>query len=262
VLTLQNRSPRCAFLCYHSIAAEGPPFLSLSAELFERQLAWLARSGWRTGDSRTLDAVLSGRGPDARTAFLTFDDGFLDTYAAAFPLLEAHRAKATVFVLPPAAESGRLSWPELDAQAERYPDVMRAMSWKMIEELAAAGIEIGSHGLTHRHLDELGAEELREELLASRRVIAERLGSCRTVAYPFGAWRPEVAAAAADAGYDFAFTLPRGGQWGASRWSIPRVPIDHRDDEQRFARKLSAVGRLVFLSPLRQSVRTLRRAVR
>jgi peptidoglycan/xylan/chitin deacetylase (PgdA/CDA1 family) len=259
VFALGNRSASSVFLCYHSIAPAGPAFLSVSAELFERQLAWLQRLGWQTGDSRMLDGVLSGRRPKRRTAFLTFDDGYRDTYDAAFPLLRAYQAKAIVFVLPSAIESGHLSWPELEPYRARHPDVLRSMTWGMVEELAAAGIEIGSHGLTHRHFDCLRADELTEELVRSRDAIAARVGSCRTLAYPFGDWAPAVAAAAADAGYEFAFTLPSGGQWRTTRWSIPRVPIDYRDDERRFARKLSVAGRLVFLSPLRQGLRKLRR---
>ena len=49
-------------------------------------------------------------------------------------------------------------------------------------------------------------------LLDSRRAIAARVGACRTLAYPFGDWNSRVAAAARDAGYDYAFTMPRSGQ--------------------------------------------------
>jgi peptidoglycan/xylan/chitin deacetylase (PgdA/CDA1 family) len=259
MLTLRNRSSSCAFLCYHSIAPVGPRFLSISAELFERQLDWLRRSGWQTGDSATLDGLLAGGRPKTRTGFLTFDDGYRDTHDAALPLLKAYRAKAIVFVLPPALESGRLSWPEIEPHATRHPDMVRSMTWEMVEALSAAGIEIGSHGLSHRHLDRLAGDELREELLASRRAIASRVGACRTLAYPFGDWGLAVAAAAAETGYEFAFTMPSGGQWRASRWSIPRVPVDYRDDERRFALKLSVSGRLLFLSPLRIALRKRRR---
>lgn len=162
-LTLTNRSASCAFLCYHSIAPAGPRFLSISAELFERQLAWLRRSGWQTGNSATLDDLLAGGRPKTPTAFLTFDDGYRDTHDAAFPLLQAYEAKAIVFVLPPALESGRLAWPEIEPHQARHSDVMRSMTWEMVDALSAAGIEIGSHGLSHRHFDRLGGDELRED---------------------------------------------------------------------------------------------------
>ena len=260
---LTNRSASVAFLCYHSISNPGPAYLSVGAELFERQLAWLRRAGWETGNSAQLSELLGGRRPTARTAFLTFDDGYLDTHTAALPLLRAYKARAIVFVLPTAVDTGGpLAWPEVDGQQRRYPRVMQSMTWGMLEELAAAGVEIGSHGLSHRHLDRLEADELREELLDSRHRISERIGDCRTLAYPFGDWSPSVAAAAAQTGYEFAFTMPSVGQWRASQWSIPRIPVDHRDHERRFGLKLAAPTRSLLLSPVRTLRTRLREASR
>jgi hypothetical protein len=66
-----------------------------------------------------------------------------------------------------------------------------------------------------------------------------------------------VAAAAADCGYRFAFTLPTvTGQRQATPLSIPRVNVDYRDGERRFGAKLSPWGRRVLLS---SSVGALRR---
>jgi peptidoglycan/xylan/chitin deacetylase (PgdA/CDA1 family) len=67
--------------------------------------------------------------------------------------------------------------------------------------MAAGRIEFGSHTNLHRHLPGLPDEELRQELLDSRRRIAERLGSCDCLAYPFGEWDERVADAARAAGY-------------------------------------------------------------
>jgi len=260
---LTNRSRVATFLCYHSVAASGPPFLSLPPELFERQLALLRRRGWATGTSERLRALANGAADRRPTAFLTFDDGYADNHAAALPLLRAYDASAIVFVLPPLLDDGApLDWPEVATARERHPDVMRSMTWAKAEELAEAGVELGSHGLTHAHLDRVGPEQLRQELLDSRRRIEQRVGSCRTLAYPFGDWSAAVADAAADAGYEFAFTIPRGGQWTATRWSIPRLPVDHRDDERRFALKLSSAGRALLLSPARTTLQRAKGALR
>jgi hypothetical protein len=94
--------------------------------------------------------------------------------------------------------------------------------------------------------------------------VIERLGSCDTIAYPFGEWTPAVAAAAADCGYRFAFTLPTtSGQRDAGPLTIPRINVDYRDEGARFEVKLSRTGRRVFLSPrvhaLRGSAKRARR---
>ena len=246
---LRNRSSRAVFLCYHSVAAEGPRYLTVSRELFERQLGELERRGLRGGGLRELEDLAAGR-EVAPSAFLTFDDGFLDNHSTVLPLLRERGHRAFAFVLPPLVDRGApLAWPEVAEEARRHPATMRSVDWEMLAEMREGGFEVGSHGMTHAHLPGLDAERLREELLDSRRRIAERLGGCETLAYPFGEWSPEVAAAAAECGYRFAFTLPtKTGQRRAGPLSIPRVNVDYRDSGARLAAKLSPLGRRVYLS--------------
>jgi peptidoglycan/xylan/chitin deacetylase (PgdA/CDA1 family) len=259
---LTGRSAAAAFLCYHSVARGGPPFLSLPPECFERHLALLRRRGWGTGTSDDLRALVDGRRPDRPLAFLTFDDGFVDNHEHVLPLLRGYGMRAMVFVLPPLLETGAaLDWPEVAARRRAHPEVMRSMTWAMAEALAEAGTEIGSHTLTHPHLPALEGDALAQELLDARRRVAERMGRCDVLAYPFGHWSAPVAHAAARAGYAFAFTMPRRGQRGAHALAIPRIAIDHRDDERRFALKLSAPVRALLLSPLK-GMRAPTRALR
>lgn len=258
---LRNRSSGAVFLCYHSIAPAGPRYLTISAELFERQLATLRRRGLRGGDLGALEEVAAGR-PTAPTAFLTFDDGFHDNFETALPLLREYGFPAFVFVLPLLLEhGGAFEWPEMREDLRRHAGTMRSVTWPMLEEMKEGGFEVGSHTLSHPHLPRLSGEELREELSQSRAAIVDRLGSCDTIAYPFGEWSPEVAAAAADCGYRFAFTLPTvSGQRRATPLSIPRVNVDYRDDERRFAAKLSPWGRRALLSSAVGAIRRRRQA--
>jgi peptidoglycan/xylan/chitin deacetylase (PgdA/CDA1 family) len=259
---LRNRSGSAVFLCYHSVAPEGPRFLSVTQELFERQLDEIARRGLRTGGESELADVVAGRAIDP-TVFLTFDDGFIDNHRTVLPLLRERGLRAFVFVLPPLVDDGRpLAWPEVVADAKRFPETMRSVTWDMLGEMKECGFEVGSHGLVHAHLPRLDGEALREELLDSRRRITERLGSCETAAYPFGQWSDEVARAAADCGYRFAFTLPiKTGQWRSGAHSIPRINVDYRDEGRRFAAKLSPRGRRVYLSSTLGATRVRLRAL-
>jgi peptidoglycan/xylan/chitin deacetylase (PgdA/CDA1 family) len=256
---LRNRSSRATFLCYHSIAAEGPRYLTISADLFERQLALLRRNGIASGDLRSLAAAAAGD-LDGATAFLTFDDGFRDNFETALPLLREYGFDAFVFVLPPLVDNGgALGWAEVAADLRRHPLTMRSVTWAMLEEMNEGGFEVGSHTLTHPHLPELDDDALREELWESRVRIKQRLGGCDTLAYPFGEWSERVAAAAAECGYSYAFSLPtKTGQRRAGAHSIPRINVDYRDRERRFEAKLSAPGKRVILSPAIAAVRRLR----
>lgn len=257
---LRNRSAAATFLCYHSVAPVGPRYLTVSAELFEEQLEQIEARGLATGDLSTLEALAAGDAV-APSVFLTFDDGFLDNYETVLPLLRERGMRAFLFVLPPLVETGApLVWPEVAADAKRFPETMRSVTWEMLAEMGEEVFEVGAHTLTHPHLPELDQEALRDELSASRRMVKERLGACDTLAYPFGEWSPEVAAAARDCGYRFAFTLPTDyGQQGADELSIPRVNVDYRDSGRRFAAKLSPRGRAFYLA---ESTKAARRGVR
>jgi peptidoglycan/xylan/chitin deacetylase (PgdA/CDA1 family) len=257
---LGNRSGEATYLCYHSIAPEGPKYLTVSPELFERQLGVISARGLATGDLTTLEAIAAGR-PVAPAVFLTFDDGFLDNYETVLPLLRERGMRAFVFVLPPLVDAGSaLVWPEVAADAERFAATMRSVTWEMLAEMAAGGFEVGAHTLSHPPLPELGPEQLREQLWDSRARVKERLGRCDTFAYPFGYWNSAVAAAVAECGYRFAFTLPTDrGQRRAGPLTIPRVNVDYRDDGRRFAAKLSPRGRALYLS---ETTKAARRGVR
>ncbi|HEX2160770.1 MAG TPA: polysaccharide deacetylase family protein [Thermoleophilaceae bacterium] len=257
---LRNRSREAVFLGYHSVAEEGPPFLSVTPEAFERHLALLKRRGFRSGTLADLAHVAGGGRPDGKLAFLTFDDGYVDNYATARPLLEAYGFRAIVFLVPPLIDGGGpLVWERVERHVRDYPAVMRAMTWTMVESMAAEGHEFGSHTLTHPRLPDLDDERLRRELSESREQVERRLGSCEALAYPFGLWSPRVAAATGRAGYSYAFTLPYGAQTHADRLTIPRIAIDHRDDERRFGLKLTRAYRAFALSRGKPALRRLLR---
>ena len=253
--SLGNRTRRAAFLTYHAISDTGPAFLHVPPETFERQLALLQRKGWAPGTTAGLDALAAGERPAAPLAFLTFDDGYVDNVATALPLLRQYGFRAIVFVIPPMVDAGApLVWPEVADDQRAHPDVMRSMTWEQVGEMVEAGTQIGAHTMTHPRLSTLHGERLRQELVDSRRAVIERLGHCDLFAYPFGDLSAEVVRAAADAGYRYAFSQPSDGQARHSRLTIPRIPVDDRDDERRFGLKLLAPVRAGLLSPLKPVV--------
>ncbi|MFL5897553.1 MAG: polysaccharide deacetylase family protein [Solirubrobacterales bacterium] len=257
---LRGRSRGSVFLCYHSVTEDGPPYLSIKPATLQAQLRILVERGYRSGGRRDLDLLAGGGGAGSRIAFLTFDDGFRDTVTAALPLLREHGFTGMAFLLAGHLESGApLDWPEVAGEASRRPRLMRSVDWPMVEQLAEAGWDIGSHGISHARMTSLSDEELTQELLDSRRLLAQRLGGCDLLAYPFGAWDERVARLAAAAGYAYAFSLPFGEQLEATRLSIPRVMVDDRDASWRFRAKLTPLGRSALFSPVRPAVRRLLR---
>ena len=124
-------------LMYHGVAdeAEDPNHLCVAPDRFAEQMAWLKRRGLRGVSIGTLvDAMRSGR-PHGLIG-ITFDDGYVNVLEAALPELRRHGFTATMFIV-----SGRLGGSNEWDEGPRWP----LMSAGQVGELAAAGMEIGSH---------------------------------------------------------------------------------------------------------------------
>jgi peptidoglycan/xylan/chitin deacetylase (PgdA/CDA1 family) len=244
---LTNRTGSAVFLCFHSVHPSGPPFLSITPELFERQIAMLARAGFASGTLADLDKLGAGR-PPRRLAFITFDDGFADNAEIALPIMLRHGFRPILFILPALIDAGELCWENLGVDRRRYADMLRALTWDQVDEMCAAGAEFGAHSMTHPDLPRLGDAELVHELEASRAAVAAHCGECTSLAYPFGRWDLRVASAAVSAGFRYGFALRSSAARATTPMSIPRLAVDHRDDRARLAVKVFPLSRRLLLS--------------
>jgi peptidoglycan/xylan/chitin deacetylase (PgdA/CDA1 family) len=124
---------------------------------------------------------------------ITFDDGNASDLEHALPALRERGLKGTFFVV-----AGRLGEDHfLDAAG--------------VKELAAAGMEIGCHGMRHRPWRRLGEAELREELVEAKTRLEHVLERPITrAACPFGSYDRRVLRVVREAGYEQVFTSDRG----------------------------------------------------
>ncbi len=103
---------------------------------------------------------------------------------------------------------------QIDAQSA---DLGRPISWAQVREMAAAGVEFGSHTVTHPNLTQLADPDLEWELIESKRVLEQRLGRLvSTLAYPIGtrsAFDARVVGAAKQAGFRLALSYISGANW-------------------------------------------------
>jgi peptidoglycan/xylan/chitin deacetylase (PgdA/CDA1 family) len=118
------------------------------------------------------------------------------------------------------------------------------MRWTHLREMAAAGMEIGCHTWSHPSLRHLSEADVELELLRSRSVLEERLGSAAAgLAYPFGKPRctygPREARLAEDLGYGYAVTtVQRAASPKDSPWELPRLSAG-RDGRPPLAEKIA-----------------------
>ncbi|MFF4171223.1 polysaccharide deacetylase family protein [Streptomyces sp. NPDC001744] len=214
---------------YHSIAntADDPYRVTVSPVRFARQLRWLGERGLRgVSVGELLTAAAQGR---ARSLVgLTFDDGYADFADAALPLLRRHGFTATVYVLP-GRLGGENGW---DAAGPRK----RLLSGDAVRRIARAGMEIGSHGLTHVPLPEADDRTLAAETLRSRELLEELTGGpVEGFCYPYGRFDRRAMRAVREAGYRYACAIDPGPYTGA--YALPRVHIGENDTSWRLAAK-------------------------
>jgi len=226
---------------YHWLRPQSLPSTSRSAqleitpELFERQMTFLSRAGY---ESVSLSRAVLGSGEaglPARPVVITFDDGTLDFWEHARPVLERVGFTATLFVVS-GFVGGRSSWDRVLGEPDRL-----LMSWDQIRQLHRQGFELGSHTHNHRPLTELSDEETRSELSRSRRKLEDELGVApEFLAYPRGFYDERHKRLVREAGYagGCAVILRWRDLWRSDRYELKRMTIKGSETMLRFRLRL------------------------
>lgn len=228
-----------SILMYHQIGEFAPMRDHRSTycdhRRFAAQMAWLHRLRYTV---LRLDEALNGlrgeRSLPPRAVVLTFDDGYENFYEYALPELASYGFPATVYAL--ANCLGKPSaWFAADGRAT--PPLM---SGARLRELRRLGIDIGSHGLTHRRLADLDRAAARTEVADSRDRLQQLLGEpVMHFCYPYGSHDDAVVGMVSDAGYSSAVTCERASAFaGADVLRLPRKAISYGDSLAGYAWKL------------------------
>jgi peptidoglycan/xylan/chitin deacetylase (PgdA/CDA1 family) len=166
-------------LMYHSIGSSksseiGAELYSVSIDKFKEQMQ-IVHSLQSTVHSKEI--------------IVTFDDGLLDNYINAYPILKELGLKAYFFIV--VAKVGKKGY----------------MNWKQIRELRGTGMVIGSHGMTHRILIGLDNRELNYEIRESKKIMEEKLSvPVEYFSIPYGHYNTGIIEKIKQSGYKAVFT--------------------------------------------------------
>lgn len=222
-------------LMYHSVTpgAARPDWpWAVSMDAFRAQMDFLHRHGWATPTMAEL--LAAPHEWPGRCAVITFDDGYADNLAAC-DLLQARGMRASWFIVT--GTLGRAP----DWSSQGRPDV-RLMDGAALRRMADAGMDIGSHTVSHLRMPALDDAALARETRDSRARLEDVLGRPVTsFAYPYGAWDARCAAAVRAAGYLGACTTRTGwAQRDGDPYALRRLTIYNSDSTAGFARKLAS----------------------
>ena len=216
-----NHSP--LVLMYHGVLSGVspviPPNRGTGAELyyvsvdnFKTQMKWLKDNGYTATLAGDLKSSIQ-----EKAVVITFDDGEMNNYLDAMPVLIEFGWKAYFFIIiKRIGENGY-------------------MGWKELKELQKAGMIVGSHGLTHEILTNLLDTQMEEELRGSKKNLEINLGcNIDSLSIPRGFCNDKVIETAYSLGYQTVFISERPAGLKAncisriavkSNWSLGRFEL-------------------------------------
>jgi peptidoglycan/xylan/chitin deacetylase (PgdA/CDA1 family) len=187
---------------YHEITDTPHEIHAVKVDQFAAQVEWLARSGYSVLDlqdwiTSSKTRILSRK---RKSIAITFDDGYLDNYTNASPILEHYGFCATVFLVTGYIGKTSLWRSGKDA---RIPLV----DWPHIYEMQKRGICFGSHSIHHVDLGNEEQPSIEKELCISRKYLSAKLGqTVNLFSYPFSGLDRGVKQQVKAAGYSAALT--------------------------------------------------------
>ena len=181
---------------------------------FESDLKYLTENGFHTMFASELSEYVEKCEPvPEKTVILTFDDGYLNNYTYAYPLLKKYSCKAVISPIGKAAD---------DAENEQYrSSAYSQCKWSELEEMRSSGfVELQNHtynmhtiingirGAEQRNNEkkEMYIKRLSSDLLRFNKRMQEETGCVpEALTLPFGAGGEAAVAAAKELGFRMVF---------------------------------------------------------
>jgi peptidoglycan/xylan/chitin deacetylase (PgdA/CDA1 family) len=203
-------------LVYHRVGYT-KDYLTVTPEKLEADFKILQDQGYCTISLEQFQNFLDDRNIDMpdKPILITFDDGYLDNFQNAYPILKRRGMIATFFII-----TGML-WTDDRLSPER------------IVEMAQGGMSFGSHTVTHRPLGQMVWDDIKEELVNSKAELESVLGrTVNAIAYPQGSYNKNVIMIADNVGYKTGFTVHEGICVKTSPdFELRRIPIFKYDGD-------------------------------
>ena len=182
----------------------------------------LANAGWRGGRLEDVQRFLAGESIPEKTCIITFDDGYLDNYVHAHPILKEFGLTAVLFVVTgwlgdnqgvrPRAPTGNHNFCKQQIANGTADDVM--LRWCEMEDMRASNtFEFHSHTHTHTRWDKQipdvseRQDRLSLDLRASKALLESRIGASKHLCWPQGYYDEQYIQTAKAEGFEYLYTV-------------------------------------------------------
>lgn len=166
-------------LCYHSVNdIENTECSAISKENFSSHLKYLSENHSVISLEQIFNSEISANS-EKPPIIITFDDGYIDNFQNAFPLLKKYNLPCTIFIT-----TGFINKEVVLIDNPNW----RAMDWEHLLLMQNSGIiNFGAHTDTHRILADLSPNEAKAEIIKSKKILEEKLHTViNWFAYPNG----------------------------------------------------------------------------
>ncbi|MBW7886971.1 MAG: polysaccharide deacetylase family protein [Bacteroidetes bacterium] len=217
--------------------------LAVTEGQFELQLKYFLQKGWKAITLKQLyrDYILIGKSP--KNVFcITFDDGYRDNYLYAFPILKKLNVPATIFLTAGYINSENDLYFSSSPKLYQPEDIDFLLTERQIKEMQKAGIEFGSHTLSHPYLAELSKELVEKELTKSKQILEQYISEeVISFCYPYGNLENFVIDAVKKAGYCIAVVTPPRSNIPNTVYTLRRTGVYLNDSLLKFKFKCSSL---------------------
>ena len=207
-------------LMYHDIQSECfNNLFTVSEKNFLNQINYINNTNY---DVVNIDLNLNKK----RNLSITFDDGYINNYYKALPILLNYNLPATIFLT--------------SSKIDKDPKFLTS---KHIKEMSNLGINFGIHGHIHQSFTDLNDKELKINILSSKKIIEDIIQKkVEVLSYPNGKFDNRVKEIMNDCNIKFGF-CSKSSTYSYDNidfdlYSIPRVCIWSLDNNFSFKNKL------------------------
>lgn len=152
---------------------------------FEKEMAYLVKKNYKAINSYEYSNILQrGKNPTQKTVMLTFDDGVLNQYTTAYPILKKYGLTGVFYII-----------------SEKS-----AINQAQTKEMSDNGMDIGSHSARHPDLTKVtDPAQLSAEIISSKSSLQNATGkTIYSFAYPGCGWNSQTLSYVSSAGYAIA----------------------------------------------------------
>lgn len=177
-----TNSQHISVLLYHRVNDDMRDSLTVGIEQFDKQMEMIKERYTTVSIEDVISGNVNLSAPRPIVA-ITFDDGYLDNYENAVPILLKHRIPAAFFVTTGLIGSEK----GFKHDKKKLGYFLKNMTWEHLVEMKKHGFVIGAHTVTHINCAKDNKRKVKEEIRESLNTIKRELAVDKVIfAYPFG----------------------------------------------------------------------------